>query len=262
MVHKLRIFVLLGLLVAIVPIARGLVRPPAAIAEPRYEAEWETVVASQFEEIGKGGYELVFIGDSIMEQWSHQGREVWEAYYGDREALNLGVGGDRTENVLWRIDHAGLDRISPKVAVLLIGTNNYQVSDAYGIGEGTLTIVQRLEKVWPQAQILVVGILPSGEWPNPHRDVMEAANHRTKSLIHGRNVHYLDVRHALVKRHGRTRADTMIDFLHLAPKGYEAWAKAMETTLARLLGDAPKDADHMKFRPLVEVQTVPSPQSA
>lgn len=256
MKRKLRIFTLLGLLIAIVPIARGLVRPPAAIAERRYEAEWEALVEKQFAEVRRGGHELVFIGDSITEYWDHDGREVWDAYYGDRNALNFGVGGDRTENVLWRIDHAELDRLSPKVAVVLIGTNNYKVSDAYGISEGTLAIVQRLGKLWPDTQILVVGILPAGLWPNPRRTVMDDANRRTAAILHGPNVHFLNVNDTFIYRNGLVTPELMIDSLHLSTEGYKAWAEAMEPTLARLLGDAPKDFEHLKSRPIAS--TAPS----
>lgn len=240
MKRKLRIFALLGLLLLVVPIARGLVRPPAAIAERRYEGEWEQKVREQFAQIREGDYELVFIGDSITEQWNTEGQPIWEYYYGDRDALNLGIGGDRTENVLWRIDHADLDALAPKVAVVLIGTNNYKVSDAYGISEGTLTIVDRLENLWPDAQILVLGILPAGRHPNPHREVMDEANERTADLIQGRNVHFLNINERFYKHDGWVWAGLQTDDLHLSQDGYRAWAEAMEPTLARLLGDAEK----------------------
>lgn len=241
MKRKFRIFALLGLLFLVVPIARGLVRPPAAVAERRYEANWEARVQDQLAEVRKGGHELVFIGDSITEFWNREGQPVWDEYYGDRKALNLGVGGDRTENVIWRIDHGELDRLSPKVAVLMIGTNNYDLSDAYGISEATLTIVDRLEKIWPNTEFLVVGILPAGYRTNPHRAKMDLANERTERLLKRRRAHYLNVNKAFMEEGTRTRRDLLVDTLHYSEKGYQVWAEAMEPTLARLLGDSPKE---------------------
>lgn len=250
MKRKIRVFVLLGLLVTIVPIARGLVRPPAAIAERRYEKEWEEQVARQFDEVRKGGYELVFLGDSITEYWANEGREVWNAYYGDRNALNFGIGGDRTENLLWRIDNGGLDQISPKVAVLMIGVNNYGVSDSYDISEGTAAAVRRLERMWPEAQILIVGILPYGSEPNWVREKMNKANLRTARLDNGRNVHYLNIGEGFLDESRRLHPEMMIDHVHLSAEGYAYWAEAMESTLARLLGDARHHEGDLELKPV------------
>ena len=72
----------------------------------------------------QGDWELVFIGDSITHGWERNGKTAWDQYYGDRKALNLGFGGDRTEHVLWRLDHGEFDGYKPLVAVIMIGTNN------------------------------------------------------------------------------------------------------------------------------------------
>lgn len=257
--RKFRTFILLGLLFLIVPIARGLVRPPAAVAERRYESEWEAKVQDQLTEVRKGGHELVFIGDSITEFWNREGQPVWEQYYGDRNALNLGVGADRTENVLWRLDHGELDRLSPKVAVVMIGTNNYAVSEAYDISEATLTIVDRLEKIWPNTEILVVGILPAGYQANPHRAKMDLANQRTERLLKHRRAHYLNVNEHFMEEGAWTRRALLADTLHYSEKGYRVWAEAMEPTLARLLGDAPKE--RLQSEPGLLAATASSPRS-
>lgn len=259
MKRKIRVFTLLGLLVLVVPIARGLVRPPSAVAEPRDQTEWEELVARQAEEIGQGDYELVFLGDSITEYWSSEGREVWNAFYGDRNALNLGIGGDRTENLLWRIDNGGLERLSPKVAVLMIGVNNYGVSDGYDISEGTAAAVSRLRKVWPDAQILVVGILPYGWYPNWVRDRMDDANRRTARLEDGRNVHYLNINEGFLNRKGHLLREMMVDHVHLSARGYAYWAEAMEPTLAQLLGDAEQHPREIELTPLASAGTEARP---
>ena len=72
----------------------------------------------------QGGWELVFLGDSITHGWERNGKSTWDKYYGARKAINLGFGGDRTEHVLWRLEHGEFDGYKPRVAVIMIGTNN------------------------------------------------------------------------------------------------------------------------------------------
>ena len=76
------------------------------------------------ERVKQGNVDLIFIGDSITQGWEGAGKEAWAKHYGKRNAVNLGIGGDRTQHVLWRLDHGNIEGIAPKAAVLMIGTNN------------------------------------------------------------------------------------------------------------------------------------------
>ena len=80
----------------------------------------------------QGDIDLIFVGDSITQGWEGAGKAVWETYYGHRKALNLGIGGDRTQHVLWRLDHGNLEGISPKVAVVMIGYQQFRGRSQYG----------------------------------------------------------------------------------------------------------------------------------
>jgi hypothetical protein len=71
-----------------------------------------------------GDYDIEFIGDSITEGWESSGKNVWQEFYGHRKVINFGVGGDRTQHVLWRFEQGQLDGIKARVAVVMIGTNN------------------------------------------------------------------------------------------------------------------------------------------
>src|ERR1017187_8750241 len=71
-----------------------------------------------------GNYDIEFVGDSIMQGWEGAGKNVWQAFYGQRKAINMGVSGDRTQHVLWRFDQGQLVGIKAKVAEVMIGTNN------------------------------------------------------------------------------------------------------------------------------------------
>ena len=76
------------------------------------------------ERVARGNVDLIFVGDSITQGWEGAGKGVWAKYYGERNAVNLGIGGDRTQHVLWRLDHGNVEGIAPKAAVVMIGTNN------------------------------------------------------------------------------------------------------------------------------------------
>ena len=91
---------------------------------PRSDAWWQQRHEGMNARVKQGNVDLIFIGDSITHGWEGAGKEVWKKYYGKRNAVNLGIGGDQTQHVLWRLDHGNIDGISPKLAVVMIGTNN------------------------------------------------------------------------------------------------------------------------------------------
>ena len=92
----------------------------AIVPAPR-EGNWMKRHDSFNERVKQGNVDLVFIGDSITQGWENAGKKVWDEFYGKRNAMNLGIGGDRTQHVLWRLDHGNVDGIKPKLAVLKIG---------------------------------------------------------------------------------------------------------------------------------------------
>jgi lysophospholipase L1-like esterase len=187
--------------------------------------------------------ELLFIGDSITEGW--EGRfatntwAIWDKYYAKRKAVNLGIGGDRTQHVLWRLEHAPLDGVKPKAAVVMIGTNNSNGEDNTPgqIAEGIAAIVNKLRERLPNTKILLLGIFPRGENFNPQRGKLTQVNQVLAGLHDGKNVHYFDFGHRFLTRDGILLADIMPDYLHLSPKGYQIWADAIEPKLAELLGE-------------------------
>ncbi|HOA53322.1 MAG TPA: GDSL family lipase, partial [Thermogutta sp.] len=84
---------------------------------PRSDQWWMQRHQSMNDRVKQGNVDLIFIGDSITHGWEGAGKEIWEAYYGHRNAVNLGIGGDRTQHVLWRLDNGNIDGIQPKLAV-------------------------------------------------------------------------------------------------------------------------------------------------
>jgi len=182
---------------------------------------------------------VIFIGDSITQGWEGSGKEVWAEYYARRKALNLGIGSDKTQHVLWRLDHGNLDGLSPKVAVVLIGVNNipHETDTPRMVLEGVTAVVEQLRVKLPQTKVLLLGIFPFREDFHPQRAKALQVNQALHKLDDGEWIHFLDFGHIFIERDGRIAKTMMPDFVHLTPHGYRLWAEAMESKLAELLGE-------------------------
>ena len=191
------------------------------------------------ERIKQGNVELIFIGDSITQGWEGAGKDAWQKYYGKRNAVNLGIGGDRTQHVLWRLDHGNVDGISPKLAVLMIGTNNSNRDDntAEDIGAGIEAIVKKLREKVPQTKVLILAVFPRGDKPNPQREKNAKASELASKLADSKMVFYLDIGPKFLAADGTLSKDIMPDLLHLSPQGYEIWATSIDPKVAELMGE-------------------------
>jgi lysophospholipase L1-like esterase len=187
----------------------------------------------------QGDIDLVFIGDSITQGWEGAGKNPWQQHYGNRKAMNLGIGGDRTQHVLWRLDNGNIDGIKPKLAVIMIGTNNSNGNDntAEEIADGVRAIVAKLRQSLPEMKILLLGVFPRGEKHNPQREKIYKLNQLARQSADGKTVRYLDIGEKFLNDDGSLSKDVMPDFLHLSEKGYEIWASSIEPQVAELLGE-------------------------
>lgn len=183
-----------------------------------------------------GPCDIAFIGDSITQGWEGSGKNVWANYYGKRKCLNFGVGGDRTQHVLWRFENGQLDGIKPKAAVLMIGTNNSNRDDntEADILEGVQAIVAQLRQRLPDTKLVVVGIFPRGATFSNQRGKILQVNQALAKLADGKMIHYLDFGSQLIEADGSISKAIMPDALHLSEKGYEIWAQALEPKLKEL----------------------------
>ncbi|MSU59839.1 MAG: GDSL family lipase [Pedosphaera sp.] len=183
-----------------------------------------------------GPCDIVFIGDSITRGWEGAGKNVWTNYYGKRKCLNFGVGGDRTQHVLWRFEHGQLDGLKPKAAVLMIGTNNSNKDDntEADILEGVAAIVKQIRQRQPETKVLVLGIFPRGATFSPQRGKLLQINQALAKLADGKMIHYLDFGAQLIEPDGSISKTLMPDYLHLSEAGYEIWARAIEPKLKEM----------------------------
>lgn len=182
--------------------------------------------------------QLVLVGDSITQGWEKEGREVWRRHLARYDALGLGFGGDRTENVLWRLQHGAVDGLDPKVAVLMVGTNNAGLrADPPALTvAGIRRNIDELQRRLPRTRILVLAIFPrDADADAPLRRLNDQVNAQLPGLADGQRVVFLDINRAFLDSDGRLPKDVMPDLLHPNEHGYAIWMRAMQPTLERLM---------------------------
>jgi arylsulfatase A-like enzyme/lysophospholipase L1-like esterase len=206
----------------------------AIIGEPR-EGEWWMKRHQSMNKNAKKPHDLLFIGDSITQGWEGSGKGTWEKYYANRKALNLGISGDRTEHVIWRLDNGNLrNQKKAKAAVVMIGTNNtgHIMQDPTEVRDGVERIVSTLRARCPQAKILLLGVFPRGVKPDDAKRKNNIEINKLISKFHnGERIHYLDISDRFLTAEGILTKEVMPDALHPKQKGYEIWAEAIEPKL-------------------------------
>jgi lysophospholipase L1-like esterase len=254
---------LLGLVACAVLAGDG--RAPAAqraplAAEPISRMDlpwWRARHEAVLKQLKAGGpVDLVWLGDSITQNWEKHGppdwkdfAPVWDKFYGDRHALNLGFVGDTTASVLWRLDNGEVAGISPKAVVLLIGANNLGRVHwgAEDTEAGIDAIIVDLRRRLPGTKILLLGILPSdrSDWATATTIAVNKA--LAARYAHAPGVTYMDVS-SLFMQGGRLDRGAFYDPketppdppLHPTAQTQARIAEAIEPTLAGMLGDKSK----------------------
>lgn len=230
----------------------------AAQTAPAPQRGMEKRHAQKVAEIKARHYDVLLLGDSIthnLEKPAYQ--PVWRKFFDERNAINLGYSGGRTENILWNIRNGELEGQSPRAVIVLIGTNdaddaNYAVVHTpEQVAHGTAEILRELRQRCPAAKVLLLRVFPRA---NVYRKAdgtergsaakRAAANLRTGELIarlaDGKQVIFLDVNHVFLKPDGTIDRTLMPDLLHPSPAGTEKWLAAIEPELALCLGEKPR----------------------
>lgn len=219
----MRLILLLGLL------------SPQDTPKPRGE-KWLLRHEALVAQAKAGGIDVLFLGDSITEGWGSTGKSVWQKEFAPLKAANFGIGGDSTQHVLWRIQNGEMEGIRPRVVVLLIGTNNLDAGHSpERIAKGVRTIVDEISNKSPQTRILLLGIFPRGEKPNPFRGKIREINGILAKMSDEKKIRVIDIGDRFVQSDGTISREIMSDFLHLTPKGYRMWADAIREPLAKLM---------------------------
>lgn len=219
--------------------------PITRIPARRTEDWWINRHASILADVRAGGHRVAFIGDSITEQWSTAGKSVWERSLAPFAPVNCGIGGDRTQHVLARLN----DGLASALAapnnhisdlVLLIGTNNTSTpgDSAEDIAAGVRELVDFLKNQshgLSKARLHLVAIFPRGRFPNADRGTIDAVNTNLKALAaeDPATIDLVDLSQQFLTPTGEIPPDLMPDALHLSPAGYELWANAIVPRLSQ-----------------------------
>lgn len=215
---------------------------------PRFqeEVQWMNAIARNTTDYE---IDLLFVGDSITHRWEKAGKNVWKEYYGNRRAFNFGIGGDRTGHVIWRLEHAPLKKISPKMTVVMIGTNNGTKPEETVLG--IKKIIDILKTNYPKTKILLLEVFPRGEKANSNsrQRIVEINKGLRKIYANAENVTLMDLSKLFLDKDGSIPKDMMTDFLHPEEEGYKRWAMAIEPEIEKVLGPIPADPPEAQGTP-------------
>ncbi|HWA24235.1 MAG TPA: GDSL-type esterase/lipase family protein [Lacunisphaera sp.] len=196
----------------------------------------------------EGPIGVLFLGDSITEGWT-KAPHIWEHYYAKYQPANFGIGGDQTQHVVWRIENGELKGITPKVVVLMLGTNNTGLHTGQQIAAADKKIVEMIREKIPGTKVLLLAIFPRG--PRKNREgvvtydaildaqkrmaAIAAANAELAKLDDGTNVRFLDINARFMGNDGTIPYVLMPDQLHPNAAGYQLWAEAMQSRLDEMM---------------------------
>jgi beta-glucosidase len=221
--------------VACGPFTAAKLDPPA----PR-EPGWAPPIFERIKQAVKTEpYRALFLGDSITQRWDYplwDAKPVWDANMPQRGVLNAGVSGDRTEHLLWRLDHGNLDGPVPKLAIVLIGTNDLAHGRSPEVAaEGIRAVLIRLRQKLPQTRILLLGLWPRGATPaDPLRQEVGQVNNLIKTCADGSSIVYADIGGVLLDRNGVLSTKLSPDLLHFSGAGYSLLAPKLDPLIDRL----------------------------
>ncbi len=220
---------------------------PADVAVPRMDANSLVAHAQLLEKAKQGQIDVYFEGDSITRRWGASDYPDllanWNRNFHGWNAADFAWGGDRTQNILWRLNHGELEALNPKVVVLLAGTNNIGTADAAGITRGLEAIVRVIQEKAPQATIVLTGIFPRNDRPSA-MPVINEVNSALAKLADGSKLRYVNINDKLATPDDRLLPGRMNpDQLHPAEPSYQIWADALKPILTELLGP-PASEDH------------------
>ena len=199
------------------------------VGVPRPQSDNVRGRTEQFNALAKaGGFDVLFIGDSITHLWEQHGKDVWEKRIALFKAANFGIGGDTTQTVIWRLDNGNLTgKLDPKIIVLMLGTNNAGQSTPEETAAGVGAILARIHTRFPKAKVLLFPIFARSNPGTVLRKINDDVNQIMSKYDGHWNIKYVDINPKLTDANGNRLPDYYWDETHLTAKGYEVWADAL-----------------------------------
>lgn len=216
------------------------VQSVSGLDETGWRSFWKPRFEQKMKQAEAGDADIVFLGDSITNFWESNGKEAFAKWYGNRRVLNLGFSGDRTQQTIWIVKDGGiLEKINPKLFVLMIGTNNvgWNETDPAQTLEGIQEILRIVREKKPNAKIVLFDVFPRGaNNQDGMRKLVNQINEGIPALADGKNIFFASINSKLLEANGETLTrETMPDLLHPGPKGYEFWAEAIEPFILKFV---------------------------
>lgn len=183
---------------------------------------------------------LLFVGDSLTEQWEFVGKKEWNKFFVPLNAVNFGVSGDRTEHVLWRFNDTKLATTTPpKVCILTIGTNNIGTwkgeQTAKETTQGVEKIARTLLEKFPKTHLIIVDMPPYDANPkSPYRLLGIELNKEVRTLRLPRTS-FLSINKELLTPTSEHKKELFVDHVHLSPQGYTVWTKTLLPEIKKYL---------------------------
>jgi lysophospholipase L1-like esterase len=201
----------------------------------------------QYVKANGGPIDVLLVGDSITQQWGSpldKGvlNEAWKKHFSDYKTINIGIGGDKAQNVLWRLDHGGVEGLQPKVVVVMVGNNNMFFAPETGVeaaAKGVQMLVANVREKFPQAEIIAAKILPCHAPGNDFYENIKKTNAAIDALkIDGDpKVHVLDLWSDFANSDGTIKKALFgSDNIHLSLEGYAVYAERLKPLLDKFLG--------------------------
>lgn len=216
----------------------------STVAEPRSDENSQTAHADLLKKISQGKIDVYFIGDSITRRWGAldypELLDHWNKHFYGWNAANFAWGGDRTQNILWRMQNGELTGANPKLFAVQAGTNNLNNEDndqfqIDSITAGIIEIVRTAREKVPNAEVVITAVFPRRDNPR-FNAIIDKINQNLHAFAEQNQLHYVDIGQRLVDEEGLLRVDMSDDGLHLNQNGYQVWAEALVPTFEEILG--------------------------
>jgi lysophospholipase L1-like esterase len=218
--------------------------PATTVPTPRTDSNSKAAHADLVRKANAGVIDVYFVGDSITRRWGALDypdllASFKQSFFG-WNAADFAWGGDRTQNMLWRLDNGELPTAAPKVFVVQAGTNNladFEAADerVAAIAAGIEAIVERCRRYAPDALVVLTAVFPRRDKPELNASIA-AIDAKLAAYADGRHVRYLDFNDRLVDSHGQLREELSKDGLHPSLAVYRLWAEALRPVLTERLG--------------------------
>jgi lysophospholipase L1-like esterase len=211
---------------------------------------WLAQHRATLEDSARRPHDYAFLGDELIEGFGGHGRSsqtpgatAWQGAFSRKEVINLGIAGDKTQNVLWRVDHGVFQHARCRAVIVQVGGNNVGQDDPEDIALGIESILRRLLHELPFTEMVLVSLVPRVGDGADRLAAVADCNQALARLARWPRVNYLDLAAILTDPGGAARPELFeAQGATLSATGYEKWAGALGPLLARIEELVPEGA--------------------